>query len=161
MPLRVCCEDDVAAAIIEKVARQTGIAKYVEIFRYGPASNCFTLAGALVLGEQSLVNSLFVLDGDTVDATAEGRRKGIQRVLSGTENNIEERQAAALGCIVQFCPGGPKNPEHLLHEMVCTVEIQPGEESQDVILAAHEVAAEVDSKTRLLRLVERLGVMFQ
>lgn len=157
LPLRVCCEDDVAGAIIEKLARQVGVGKYVEIFRYGPASNCFTLAGALILGKQLLGNSLFVLDGDTLDATEDGRRKGINRALNGTEEDIEERQAAALNCIVQFQPDAPNNPEHMLHKMVCSVEIGNDVEEREVIVTAHEVAAEADSKIRLLNLMERLG----
>lgn len=83
-PLEIFVEDDLAAAVVTKVASQLRIAKYLTINRYGAAINCFTVAAGLLLGEEACDNSLFMLDGD-VYRTDDERIRSINRVLTGND----------------------------------------------------------------------------
>lgn len=156
-PLQVSCEDDVASAIIEKVSQQAGVGKFVEISRYGSSGNCFTLAAALLLSGKEIDKSLFVLDGDNEESGGEGRRNGINRALTGTEVDKEEKCKNALSRIVQFAPNGRYCPEHTLHSMLMSVAIGDDESANEVILVANEVATEPAAKVRLRKLLDRLG----
>ena len=156
-PLQISCEDDVASTIIEKVSQQIGVGRFVEISRYGSASNCFTLAAALLLSGKAIDKSLFVLDGDNEEATAVGRVNGINRALSGTEVDKDEKCKSALSKIVQFMPIDRNCPEHVLHSMVASAQMSQDEAANELIQIALEVAAEPNPKLRLKKMIVRLG----
>jgi hypothetical protein len=156
-PIQISCEDDIATAIIEKVARQVGLSKYIEISRFGSAGNCFTLAAALMLSNKNLDRSLFVLDGDNYESTEKGRKEGIKRALSGTEIDHEAKCQQALTRVVQFLPTNEQCPEAMLHGMIVSVTLAADEEMKEVIVAAAEVSGESEPKLRFKALLERLS----
>jgi ABC-type lipoprotein export system ATPase subunit len=137
-PLSVCCEDDVSTAIVEKVAQQAGVRRFVEISRFGAADNCFTLAAALLLSQQDLENSLLVLDGDK-HSTAQEREARMKKALTGDAANDVHRRQVALSKIVQYCPQGLRCPEQELHAMVISVQLGADLAVNEVITAALNV----------------------
>jgi energy-coupling factor transporter ATP-binding protein EcfA2 len=155
-PLSIACEDDVARAIIERVAEEEGLRPYVDFTRFGSNENSFTLIAALVLAERNLNNSLFVLDGDKYTTEAE-RIKRFEDVLTGTEENAKERRKQAAQLIHQFVPADGEAPEKSLHKLVCSV-LQTGDADSDtVVKAAHSVQGVQDTHDYVDMLIDKLG----
>lgn len=156
-PLSICCEDDVSTAIIEKVALQTRVRKYVEISCFGAAINCFTLAAALKLNDGDLSSSLFVLDGDRFSSEQE-KTTQINRVLTGNSVHDADRRLEALSQITQFNSPLLHCPEQELHSMIIAMRPNSGNpEKDEVITAAMSINAEADEHEYLDRLIEKLG----
>lgn len=155
-PLSVCCEDDVSTAIVEKVAQQLGMRKFVEISRFGAADNAFTLAAALIFSQQDIENSLLVLDGDK-HATEQARNTRIKAVLTGDSEHDKLRRQTALSKIIQYCPSGVRCPEQELHAMV--IGIPQGHDSgeDEVIAAALAVGVVADSHHYIDNVIATLG----
>jgi ABC-type lipoprotein export system ATPase subunit len=155
-PLSICCEDDVSTAIIEKVAQQAGIRRFVEISRFGAADNCFTLAAALLLSQQDLVNTLMVLDGDKYSASQE-RETRMKKALTGDSPNDIQRRQEALNKIVQYCTPDGLSPERELHKMIRSVPKGDDPAENEVIEAAFNVVAVVDSHHYVDKVIGFLG----
>ena len=77
--LEVFVEDDLAFALVQKIASQLSLKKHVEIKMFGAAVNCFTLLSGLTLKGESCHNLIAVIDGD-VYSTKEERIELINRV---------------------------------------------------------------------------------
>lgn len=156
-PLSICCEDDVATAIVEKVAHQAGVRKFVEISCFGAADNCFTLAAALQLNGQGLGNSLLVLDGDRYSAEQE-RKDRIGKVLTGNSPHDQTRRDEALSKIVQFNSQSQLCPEQELHAMIISQQPSGSDPAKDeVITTAHGIVAVADPHDYLNNLIDKLG----
>ena len=155
-PLSVCCEDDVSTAIVEKVAQQAGVRKFVEISRFGAADNCFTLAAALLLGQQDLANSLLVLDGDK-HATAQDREARMKKSLTGDGPNDVLRRQEALSKIVQYSSQATLCPEQELHSMVISVQQGSDLAENEVIVSAQNVGAVADVHHYVDNVIASLG----
>jgi energy-coupling factor transporter ATP-binding protein EcfA2 len=157
-PLRVSGEDVIAKSILTKVAGDLGLLRHVEVLTYGSAENCYTLAAALVMNKDpKLANNLLVLDGD-VNCDANARKRGVAKVLNGTEVDIEERQKQAIDRIVQFRPLHKENPEQALHGMVKEMPTGIIAGDDEVIRVAQEIQVVRDKHNFVNKVVERLGV---
>lgn len=156
-PLSICCEDDVASAIVEKVAHQVRVRKFLEISCFGAADNCFTLAAALKLNGENLGNSLLVLDGDKY-STAQERTDRIRKSLTGDSSHDQARRDEALSKIVQFSSPNKRCPEQELHAMITSQQPSGDNSTEDeVIMAAHNIAAVDNPHDYLDDLIEVLG----
>lgn len=155
-PLSVCCEDDVSTAIVEKVAQQVGIRKFVEISRFGAADNAFTLAAALIFNGQDIENSLLVLDGDK-HSTDEERQSRIKAVLTGDSQHDKDRRSLALSKITQYCPSGIRCPEHELHAMVCSVAQGNDDGENEVISIALGIGVVADAHHYVDNMISMIG----
>jgi Fe-S cluster assembly ATPase SufC len=155
-PLAISCEDDVARAIIEKVAEEAGLRPYTEFTQFGSSENSFTLIAALMLAGKDLSHSAFVLDGD-VYQTQEMRVKRFEKVLTGNEPNSEERRQLATGYLQQLLPPAGEGPEKYLHALVKTVPQSGAQEVDAVIQAAHSVGAVMDDHHYMDQMIEKLG----
>ncbi len=155
-PLRLACEDRVAEAIVEKIATQIGVRRFVEITKFGSAKNCFTLAAALILSGEDLTNALFVLDGDEYE-TDEKKQAQIGKVLTGTEADSRDKRENVLVAIRQFCPSVIQCPEKSLHDMIISVPKIADLENADVIEAALQIANVDDEHDWVNKIIENLG----
>lgn len=155
-PISICCEDDVSTAIVEKVAQQVGVRKFVEVTCFGAADNAFTLAAALLFSQQNLENSLIVLDGDK-HATDEERKARMQNALTGNSPADELRRQEALSKIIQYCPTGVRCPEHELHVMVASVPQGSDPAANEVILAAQAVVVVEDAHHYVDKVIDTIG----
>lgn len=124
-PVSVFVEDDVSAAIIERVANELQMRPYVEVGTYGPAVNGFSLAVGLFLAGRSLDNTLVVLDGDVM-SDRPMRRDRIKAILTGTEQ-ARDADRKRVGAIVRTLAatkesnGNKRSPEHMLHNFLHSV----------------------------------------
>lgn len=155
-PIEVFVEDDLACAIVRKISAQLGGAKYVSIQEYGAASNCFTLIGGILLKGDNSDNFAFVLDGD-VFLQEDEKRKQIQRVITGNDNQAEFYRKAALSKIYQFQLPDDTNPEKHIHNLIVSSEITNNSEFREIIDAAKEIVAVNDNHKFIADLIDRLG----
>jgi ABC-type lipoprotein export system ATPase subunit len=155
-PLQVSCEDDVSIAIVQKIAEETQVSRFVYFSRFGAGGNCFTLAAALLLNGQNLDRSLFVLDGDTYLTQAE-RQNRIRQVLTGNETNADAKRQSALARISQLQPAGVHPPEHALHVMVTSIPVGADASENEVINVAAQLVGNEDPKIKFEKLLDRLG----
>ena len=108
---------------------------------YGAATNAFTLASGMILKKEDVTNSLIVLDGDCYISNADCLKK-IEKTISGTEKNIEEKRRAALNIITMFNLPEGTAPEKFLYD--CLLKCGMDEENE-IVKAALSIRAVDDS----------------
>ena len=158
--LAVACEDNVAFAIIEKVATQAGVRKYTEITKFGAADNCFTLIAALMLNNENLIDSIFVVDGDRYE-TDDLKAERMKKVLTGDHPADVEHRTNALSHVRQFVPGTVIPPERKLYELIRRLPAVEDPEVNDVISASQSIEAVVDDHEFVREIIEILGSSFE
>jgi AAA15 family ATPase/GTPase len=138
--IEVFVEDDLAAAIIKKVAGQLGISRHVSIQRYGAAINCFTVLAGLRLRGESCENSIFVLDGD-VYRTKEEHEKRLEAVLTGNDEHVKALRESSLEKIK--CLKLPENtqPEKYIHSIIISLDANDNDERREIIEVAKQIVA--------------------
>jgi len=125
-PILCYVEDDVADQIVARVASELGIRKFVQIGRYGPAENAFSLCAGLQLANQSMKHTLAVLDGD-VYGTASERRDRIGLVLTGNMHFHDHERRKLQRLVRTLAPaksaqGRRYSPEQMLHRMLRSLD---------------------------------------
>lgn len=108
----VYVEDDLSEAIVRQVLRQENMLPYVEIIRFGDASNAFVLAASNAIRANDK-KCLILLDGD-VYRTEEAKMEMIKKYYGGTETNKVEQRRKALSYIKQYVLPEGESPEHYL-----------------------------------------------
>ncbi len=155
-PIEVFVEDDVSAAIIRKLAGELRGARFVQIQRFGAATNCFTAVAGLLFSQQNLDNSLFVLDGD-VFRTQEQKTDRLNKVITGTDELAANYKSSALAAITQFTIPENLKPEPYLHQVIVNIGSSATAEYQEIIDAARDLNVTSDSHKYLNDVIERLG----
>lgn len=156
-PIEVFVEDDLALAIIKKIAAELGGTKYVSIQRYGAAINCFTAISGLLLGGESCDSSLFVIDGD-VYRTDEEKSERISKILTGNDERSVNFRAIALQKIRQFSIPANTNPEEYLHSLIVSIDSVDNPEHLEIIECAKEIQAVNDDHKYIEDLIFRLDL---
>ncbi len=122
-PVSIYVEDDVATQIVGRVAAELSIRKFVQIERYGPAANAFTLCYGLIMAQQSTDRILAVLDGD-VYGHPKDRRKRVEAVLTGNYEAHKQKRRVLARLVRTLKPlkeNGTEirySPEQMLHTMI-------------------------------------------
>ena len=120
-PIRVFVEDELAKALVGKVASDNGMRKQVDIKCFGACSNLFTLDCGLLLQGTDITDCLFVLDGD-VARTEQEKKDIINRLITGTSHDAILLRQTALEHIKQFVlPDGVK-PEPYYNKLICNMD---------------------------------------
>jgi AAA15 family ATPase/GTPase len=150
--IEIFVEDDLAAAIVKKVVSSLKIQKYVEIKKFGAASNCFTTVAGLLISQQNIDKSLFVLDGDIL-ITTEEQQKCINKAITGHGNNIEAYKNKALQHIKKLNLPKNNNPEAYLHSLL----IEMNDVDDEILEVAKEISYEQDNHQYLSKIIDRLN----
>jgi len=156
-PLEVFVEDALAATIVNKVAAEMKIRKYVAATCYGAAINVFTILAGIFLKGDSIANALFVLDGD-VYTTNDEKSTRINAVLTGTDAAAVQHRNEALTHLRQFTLPEGNRPEPFINGMICGIQeddLDP--EEQEIADLAKEVHATGDSHHFIGHIVIQLG----
>ncbi|MEG5058561.1 AAA family ATPase [Microcoleus sp. A2-C5] len=142
--IEVFVEDDLAKAIIKKVAGQLGISRHVSVQRFGAAINCFTVLAGLRLRGESCKNSIFVLDGD-VYRTEEDHKKRLKAVLTGNDEHVKSLLESSLEKVK--CLNLPENtkPEQYIHSILIGLERTDNDERNEIIEVAKQIVFVDDS----------------
>jgi ABC-type lipoprotein export system ATPase subunit len=153
--IEVFVEDDLAVAILKKVAGQLGISKHVSVQRYGAAINCFTVLAGLRLRGEDCENSLFVLDGD-VYRTREDQEDRLKFVLTGDDEHAVSLRSSSLEKVK--CLNLPENtkPEKYIHSLILDLELSDDAESNEIIEVAKHIVAVDDSHKYVDDIIDRL-----
>lgn len=155
-PIEVFVEDDLSAAIINKLAGQLKGAKYVSVQKFGSAINCFTTVCGLLLGGDTCESSLFVIDGD-VYQTDEEKQDRLKKVLTGNDEQSVNFRASALRKIYQFEIKQGFNPEQYIHSIIVEMTGINNDEYNEIIECAKEIVAVNDNHRYIEDLIDRLG----
>jgi len=153
--IEVFVEDDLAIAIIKKVAGQLRISKHVSVQRFGAATNCFTVLAGLRLRGEDCDNSIFVLDGD-IYRTQEEQQKRLEAVLTGNDEQailLRESSLAKIKCL-----NLPENtaPEKYIHSIIIRLEDTDDEERNEIIEVAKQIIAVDNSHKFVDDIIQRL-----
>ena len=108
---QVYVEDDMAEAIVKAVLRDEQILNYVSVYRFGDASNAFSLAAGLHIQGTLSDNQLILTDGD-VYRTEDDRIKILQKRYAGNEAGKNEVRQIVLQRVKQFNLPEGEHPEH-------------------------------------------------
>lgn len=152
-PIHIYVEDELAKGIIKSVVSRLQMSSKVEVLTYGAATNAFTLAAGMILKKENVENCLIVLDGDCYKSEEE-RLKQIEKSISGTEVDIEEKRRKALDIIEMFNLPDSTPPEKFLH--TCLLECEENEKDE-IIKAALEINAVKDSHEWIENIRRRVG----
>ncbi len=140
-PIHIYVEDELARGIVKSVVSKMNMTSKTDILTYGAATNAFTLASGIVLKKEDTTNSLIVLDGDCYISNAE-RLKQIEKTISGTEKDIDEKRKAALDIITMLNLPDNTAPEKFLYDCLLKCGI---DEENEIIKAALYIRAVNDS----------------
>jgi hypothetical protein len=100
-PLKIYVEDEFAKGVVKSLACKIGISSKVSITKFGAIMNAFTLASGMVLKGENTENCIVLLDGDKYRSSEE-QLEQIEKVLCGTEDDIENRREQVLAIISQL-----------------------------------------------------------
>lgn len=137
-PIKVYVEDAYSQAIIKHLLRKYSVGKKSEVVKFGSAHNAFSLAAGFILSNQDTEHTLIVIDGDEY-ATDEQKSTQIAKALSGTEEDLPNRQTQALNLIKQYTLPNEKSPEEFIYDLLLRVE---GE--NEIVSIAREIHAVQD-----------------
>lgn len=118
--LTIWVEDELAKCIVDYLANEIGVKKFVKKIGVAySANNLFSMAAGLVIDREVVDDVLIVGDGDV----ATSPREKINRIeclidlvaegvpVDGPRAWVEKRRAAALGLVFEFASPENKNPE--------------------------------------------------
>ncbi|MBD2505511.1 ATP-dependent nuclease [Anabaena azotica] len=154
--IEIYVEDNLAQAIVSHICRLCGVSKDVVIYKYGAATNVFTISGGLALSRQSIDSALFVLDGD-VFVTEEEKKKQIKKVVTGHGLEIDNLRDRLLTHLTQF--NLPKNakPEKFIFNCIRNIQTQIDYESEEIKALVSDIINAGDHHNLVKVLVEQMG----
>ena len=114
-------EDNLAEALVRKILRTHNLEQSCKVSQFGSKENSYLVGAGLLLRGETLDNTLIVLDGDVDVAEAEKRTK-INRVITGTDNDSQQRRDKLLSKIKQFCLPVNRKPEEFITDELKTLD---------------------------------------
>lgn len=127
----VYVEDDLSEAIANHVLRANNMLPYVDVIRFGDASNAFLLAASDNIRSADSENVIFILDGDVYRTESE-KMDMMKKYLSGTEIGKEERRSKAISYIKQFVLPEGEHPEHYLWQQLKNIPSEYGNYANEI-----------------------------
>lgn len=157
--INIFVEDDVSTKIIHHVCSSLKLKKYVEVSRFGAASNCFTMSAGLYLQKPDLENVLFVWDGDLVEyRDADKRDKAVKKVLTGDDSHAIELRQKVLNSITQYNVDEKVSPELFLYQTIKELNTESFTEAEDELYQiVRGLPIQSDNHKYLNKVVDELG----
>ena len=137
-PVKIYVEDIYSQTIIKYLLKKRSVSKKSEVIKFGAAHNAFSLAAGFILSNQDTEHTLIVIDGDEY-ATEEQKAAQIAKAMSGTEEDLPERQLRALSLIKQYALPSEKSPEEFIYDLLLKVQ-----EENEIVSIAREIHAVQD-----------------
>jgi len=157
-PISIFVEDDLAAAIVSKISSNLKIAKYIEITKFGAASNCFLVAAGIAFKNEDFSNTLFVLDGD-VYRTNEEKIDRIKAIITEHGEDIEMRRKQIIESIVDLNIPKEISPEEFINKSIGTIDTTNTPlEHHEIINIAREIRCVSDTHHYLDKIIEQIGL---
>ena len=111
--LEIMVEDSLAEALVREVLRGHKLEQFCKVSQFGSKENSYIVGAGLLLKGETLDNALIVLDGD-VDVKDEEKKRKINRVITGTDADSQQKRASLLAKIKQFNLPQNKTPEEFI-----------------------------------------------
>lgn len=156
-PIEIFVEDDLSAAIISKLSSQLGGIRLISIQRFGAAINCFTAVAGLLFSNQSINDSLFVLDGDVFSSNEE-KEIQLDRVITGTDELARNYKNRAMQAIKQYTLPENFKPEPYLHHIISNLNGDFTEDQREIISIANDIHVADESHKYIDDIIFRLGL---
>lgn len=145
-------EDNFAAAIVRQIAIDLSMQRYISIITFGSIENAFVVAAGKVLSGENTDNVLIVTDGDKF-VTVDEKRGRLKSVLTGTEEDHDEKVEQALAMIVQFNLPENTAPEKFIHSLLISMD-----DSQECVICAKNITSVNNSHEWIGSIVEQMGI---
>lgn len=120
-PLEIMVEDNLAEALVRKILRTHNLEQSCKVSQFGSKENSYHVGAGLLLRGETLDNTLIVLDGD-VDVTEAEKKAKIKRVITGTDDNSQQKREKLLSKIKQFNLPINKKPEEFITDELKTLD---------------------------------------
>ena len=156
-PIEIFVEDSLAQTIVEQVCSGLGVKRHVQIFRFGCATNCFTVAAGLLLKGDSIKNSIFVLDGEE-QYRGDNRTSLIKKACGGNDSRAVEIRGELESVFLDFNLPQNRNPEEHLHSLIIEQNdsaLSPGE--REIWQIARQITNPQDHHQFVDKIVQELG----
>lgn len=150
-PLEIFVEDDVAKALVEKVATELRMKTKVACRTVGDASNIFNAIGGLYLTGRLNDNIIAVTDGD-VYTSDEERTKMMKKVISGTEPGKDLIREQLLKQIIQFNLPADKTPDEHIHDI-----LKESQDDDEITEIAKSIVGVYEKHQFINQIIEKLG----
>lgn len=119
-PLEIMVEDNLAEALVRKILRTNSLEQSCKVSQFGSKENSYLVGAGLLLRGETLDNTLIVLDGD-VDVTEAEKKAKVNRVITGTDDNSQQKREKLLSKIKQFHLPIDKKPEEFITDELKTL----------------------------------------
>lgn len=146
-------EDQLAKELVFQLARKNNMNSSVDIITFGAVENAFTLAASFVINNDNPDNKLIVLDGDRYQSEEE-KINQIEKKLSGTEDDSDEKRNNVLEFIIEFILPENNSPEKFLHDTI----LRCFDKNSEIYVAALEVRAVSNSHDWINKICLKLGI---
>ncbi|EEX1007584.1 hypothetical protein D3981_005674, partial [Escherichia coli] len=130
----------------------------MKTFKFGAASNSFTLLASTLIRGDDLSHKLYVLDGDEI-STVDAKKTALDKVFTGTEPRTYELKEIAEGKVRQFnLPDGVK-PEQYIHRLITNVPLDGlSDECLEIIEVAQNIRYELDAHNYISNILKKLSI---
>lgn len=119
--LEIMVEDNLAEALVRRILRTHNLEQSCKVSQFGSKENSYLVGAGLLLRGETLANVLIVLDGD-VDVNEADKRTKINRVITGTDADSQQKRANLLSKIKQFNLPRNKRPEEFITDELKTLD---------------------------------------
>jgi ABC-type branched-subunit amino acid transport system ATPase component len=114
-------EDNLSEQIVKKICRELKVASKIDVFKFGAASNCFSVAAGLIMADKLTDNTLLIIDGDVIK-TDEEKKAVIKKVITGNTYIAEKQREKVLSHIIQYNLPEQMSPEKYIYDSICNME---------------------------------------
>lgn len=157
-PVHVYVEDKLSESIINQLCAELNCKRYVQVFRFGPAINAFTVIAGKVLNNELDDKTIAILDGD-VYVTSEEKAERIGEVITGQA--YASKRESALKAILQYQLPAHQKPEMFIREAILALSDDILPEENEIRLALNEIGIVDDDHRYIDDAIERLDLDYQ
>ena len=158
-PIEIYTEDNVSKCIVEHIAGDLAIRKFIKTTLFGAASNAFTVAAGLIIKGENSDHCLIVLDGDKYE-NADEKQSMIKKILTGNTEIAEEQRRRSLELIQSYATNR-KSPEKYIIEMIQSMdENNVPEKLKEMYNELLREANSLDGHDIFLRPIRNLGLEY-
>lgn len=156
--IEVFVEDEFASFIVQHLCSKLKAMRYVAVNIFGAASNAFTVISGLLLKGDDCDNVILVLDGDEYN-TEQSKKEAVNKVLTGTDERVKKLRNVAYTKVKQFNLPEKMKPEMFVHELLCDLQDEDVDESEEEIIdIAKQINFVSDQHRYIFDIIDRLGI---
>lgn len=160
-PISIYVEDSLSQTIVNQLCAELNCKRYVQVFRFGPAINAFTVIAGKVLNNELGTKTIAILDGDLYISEAE-KMERIQSVITGQAYDYQRQQV--LHAILQYQLPAQTSPESFIRNSILALPNHVFPEHNEFRIVLNEIGIVdnthryIDDATRRLDMDYQVGL---